>query len=95
MGTPVPPDWPELEDGKWYCVTEDAYTGIPGKTGCQGAIIGRTSCCCQGAPIKAYLDGGNECHWFVFLCIGHWPSPKKVIGITGPYNSKAECEGAC
>jgi len=95
MGTPVPDEYPELVDDKWYCVTEDAYAGIPMQNVCQGAIIGRSSCCRQGAPIKAYLDGANECHWFAFLCVQHSPSPKKVICITGPYNSKTECEGAC
>lgn len=91
MGTPIPKNWPELEDSKWYKVTEDSYQGVPGVHSCQGGHRSRDSCCRQGDVIKAHFALGNECKWFAFLCIAGSPNPKRVICLQGPYDTEAAC----
>lgn len=95
MGTPVPDDWPELEDTKWYCVTEDAYWDGSGAPGCRGTPIGRSSCCRTGAVIKSYIDGDNQCHFNTWLCVMFSPAQKKIVCIKGPYDTKVACQLEC
>jgi len=92
MGTPVPPEWPELIDGKYYCVTEDAYQG---PTGCTGPVIGRTKCCHTGAVIQNYIDLDYECTFGIYLCPYGSPAPKRIVCIKGPYDNKTLCEADC
>lgn len=95
MGTPVPEDWPELEDAKWYCVTEDAYWDGDLEVGCRGSPFSRDSACRTGAVIKAYLAAQNQCVFGQFLVVASSPAQKKVVCITGPYDTQGECQAEC
>jgi len=92
MGTPVPPDPPELDDNKWYCVTEWAYGQSPNPNACLGIVTNKTKCCRTGQDISAHFAAGNECKMFAFLCVVGSPAPKRVICIKGPYGSQAACQ---
>lgn len=92
MGTPVPEDLPELIDGKYYCVTEQNHWDGNWDPGCRGTPTSTVKCCRTGAAIKAYLEAGNECHYGVYLCVTGYPQQKKVICVTGPYDTQGECQ---
>ncbi|MBA7611615.1 hypothetical protein ES703_18843 [subsurface metagenome] len=94
MGTPVPPGWPDIEDDKWYRVTENAYFGVEFEPGCVGGVFSKDWCCRKGNVINEYFAAGDECHWFVFLCPGGSPRPKRVIDIRGPYDTQDACIAA-
>lgn len=92
MGTPVPPIFPDLEDAKWYKVTEWAYGQSPIHNACLGIVTNKTSCCRLGQDIRDHIAAGNQCKKFAFLCVVGSPAPKRIICIKGPYDGQGLCE---
>jgi len=89
MGNEIPPDWPDIDDAKWYKVTVNKYFAPPPAGTCADPFVGRESCCERGDDIKAWIANGWECHAFHPLC-GLVPA-LHLIGVAGPYDTFAEC----
>lgn len=94
MGTPVPPDIPDLEDAKWYCVTADIFFDLDFWKKCDCIYQGQNKGCRTGAQIKAYYDAGGDCEWLTGF-LNPYPAYTRVLCIIGPYDTEGECLAAC
>jgi len=95
MGTPVPPDFPNLDNNKWYCLSVDAYEENVPDTFCDGIFVARIKCCQTGAQIKAWYDRGAECKKGDGICAPGLNAPQRIVACHGPYNGGAECWADC
>lgn len=95
MGTPVPEEWPELEDDKFYCCTVDLY-GTGGKNDvCDGEYFGRTKCSLEGEYVKYWIDSGFECRDFEGICVRVPLSAQRLICVSGPFDTFDDCWDSC
>lgn len=92
MGTPVPPDSPDLEDAKWYDCYLDMYLDPSHTLGCDGVYYYRKCCCETGAKIQAWLDAGGECNNTNVLFKAHYLEAQRLIAIHGPYDNWWDCD---
>jgi len=91
MGNPLPPDWPEIEDTKWYCCYLDCYN----LDDCAGPLQGSTCCCTTGAQILSWINGNNECDAGWELCPFSGYTAQRLIDVKGPYTLRQDCVDAC
>ncbi len=96
MGTPVPPEFAELIDDKFYCCTMHQYgEGGHTATDCTDPFDKLIRCPHSGAEIKWWLSEGHECGPYWNLCkdIGNYA--QKLICVMGPYDTIEECQAEC
>ncbi len=91
MGTPVPADWPEIENDKVYMVTVDWYQDASGKTGCDQEYQGEHKCCEPGIGIFVFLAFELECKRGSELCTITGFSAQRLISVFGPYDNMGAC----
>jgi len=90
----TPPAWPpDLEDTKFYCATVDVYSGPIG--GCEGDLLDVVSCCTTGSYLKIYWSEGRECARGWGLCNWGVDSQERVVGISGPFDTRLICQANC
>lgn len=92
MGTPVPPDMPELEDDKIYRVGVDWYQDTTEKTRCDQKYQGRIECCKSGAFINAWKAAGFECTSGFEMCMITGYSAQRLVFCHGPYDTLEACQ---
>lgn len=91
MGTPVPDEWPGLEDDKWYKTTVDSFYDDEFRDECLGEYIGRFTCCVKGIDINGWYFAEFECTTYVGLCGFPALPEQRCVCITGPYDSEGDC----
>ena len=91
MGTPVPNDWPEIKDDKWYKVTVNRHEINPSGGGCSNALFDSKTCCVSGALLREFIIDDHQCaNWD--LCTGPpLGMNQRVTNITGPYLTQLDC----
>lgn len=92
MGTPVPDEYPELEDGKFYRCGVDCYQDETPATDCSQAYLISAQCCLTGARIKAWLAGGGECAFDDELMFVTGFSAQRLVFVHGPYDDIGPCQ---
>ncbi|MBA7649682.1 hypothetical protein ES703_57480 [subsurface metagenome] len=95
MGTPVPDEWPELVDGKWYCILLHQFGEWPWDMGCAGPFISEVQGCILGQTIKTWLDNGWECDNNRNLLPGIPAAAQRLVAVHGPYDTGAACGVDC
>lgn len=92
MGTPVPDEWPELEDAKFYLVYLDAFQDVGPDNDCTQDYQLRQRCCTTGQHIKAWLAVGWECLSPHELCVVSGFTAQRLLNVHGPYDNLADCQ---
>lgn len=95
MGTPVPPDFVDYEDDKWYCCEVDAYLHPWPPFACTPPYGGRFKQCVLGVNIKIWINAGVECTAPVPLVIPPGATVQRLICAIGPYDTQGECQAEC
>lgn len=95
MGTPVPTEWPDYIDDKWYCCYVIGYMGDEGKTGCDQQYWDWGACCTTGLAIKNWLAAGFECQSPYELCYIIGTTAQALVAVHGPYDTENECTPDC
>lgn len=95
MGTPVPPEWPEIIDDKWYCAYWDRWAfNPPGPHGCVGVYLGRVNCCGLGAALNDWINNNKDCT----VLVTHCEPPlcwNRLVAVHGPFDTRALCDAEC
>lgn len=96
MGTPVPPEWPEFEDAKYYCCHWDKYAFDPmdPDLGCDGVYLGRTHCCTTGAIVNDWITNAKDCTVLSTKCIPPLCF-NRLVAAHGAYDTAGECDAEC
>jgi len=92
MLTPVPEEFPVLEDAKFYLCDYDTFFDLTPADGCEQAFVGQVSCCFSGADIKAWRAAGNECKEGFPMCILIGTTSQRIVSTHGPYDTIDACE---
>lgn len=95
MGTPVPKDWPELDDAKFYCVWADVFEMAPPPGDCDNAWISEDHSCTTGAFLKAWIAAGKECTVATDPWSGAVTGVYRITHIHGPYDTYLGCQAEC
>lgn len=95
MGTPVPEEFPELEDNKWYCLTVQYYHITDPDEGCEGPYDTTDNCCQRGDVIKAWYHDGWECKAGFGVCVPSEAEPQRITACHGPYDTREDCATDC
>lgn len=91
MGTPVPPEWEDLEDEKWYRVGVDCYQDMGPDNDCTQDYQGRAQCCLPGGTVKGWLRAGWQCESPHELCAFSGFSAQRLLWCHGPYANQPAC----
>lgn len=91
MGTPVPEEFPDLVDGKYYCVTVDFFEETDPEKGCDNPYVGTAKACLTGSYIKDWQDRGGQCKVGDGLIPPHITAPQRITSCHGPYNTGDAC----
>lgn len=92
MGTPDPPDWPPIDDDRWYWVTVEIYGGQEASGACTPPGNVFRSCCIQGIAIRNYVRDDYQCLKIHALCV---PFPFQILRQIGSnYPDQATCLAA-
>jgi len=94
MGDTTPTIWPPIDVAKEYCVTTDAFQGLPNGD-CTDAFIARLHCCVGGQVLKDFIDLGKECNAPGALCSPGGGGCERLIDFKGPYDTLVACEADC
>lgn len=95
MGHPVPPDWPELEDGKWYCCFSDTYKAVHPGPVCTDEHEICLCCVRQKDAIDYYWDNGGAGQPGNPLCGVVGLFCERVSSIYGPFDTEALADTWC
>lgn len=95
MGTPVPPEPPEILDDKWYCCEVDAYLHPFPPFSCSPPYGGRFKKCVLGSNIKFWKSSGAECALPVPLVAPPTATVQRLVHAVGPYDTLGECIAGC
>lgn len=91
MGTPVPPEWTDLEPTKWYRAHFDNYFHPLGPFNCEAPYLGRVDCCLLGSDINAWQAGGYECTVKTAKC-SPFAYYQRLVSVSGPFNTQVACQ---
>ncbi|MBA7675721.1 hypothetical protein ES703_83958 [subsurface metagenome] len=95
MGTPVPEEWPELDDDKWYAIDVTNYALFPDPKGCTNPVVGKDHCCRRGDWLNIWYANEVDCLVASTAPCGITPGDSRLITcIVGPFDSQEECEAA-
>lgn len=94
MGDPIIP-FPDLEDGKYYCVTVDRWVFGGDPEGCTGGYQGQDQCCQLGGFIKGWVQGFGQCNWMDPMCTPVPLRSESIVSLVGPYDTIGECMDVC
>lgn len=96
MGTPVPDEWPGLEDNKWYLIFLDVYGFNGPPFDCTMNHLGGIYCCYQGDDIKRSLEHECEANSPDWVICGAdlEDAAFRSTCIMGPYDILADCLAA-
>ena len=95
MGTPVPSDFPEIEDNKWYCLKVDFYELTDPDQGCDGPFLVSHECCQIGSVINQWFEDDRECKQGAGICFVVITEPQRMTSANGPYDTEEECQLHC
>lgn len=96
MGNPAPNNWPDTEDGKWYCVTTRLHQYPPGDANCTHPIVDHLNCCIEGSMLRIKQDKDWPCKPFHAICgTPAYYNAEEIENITGPFDSLDACNAAC
>lgn len=95
MGTPVPDEWPELIDDKYYCIHHNDYYLLLPYPLCEAAFVANYHCCRTGQHIKDWYEDVGDCVWGRTPCFITPGEGARITGIEGPYDTKDECDAVC
>lgn len=90
MGTPVPPETPGYEPGKYYRVGVDAFQDETHRTGCDQDYIGEFTGCVMGWEIDWWLP--DECTYGRELRIVSGYTAQRLLYARGPYDTLEACQ---
>ncbi len=94
MGQPVPPDWPEIENDKFYIATVQHHAFDPiNPDSCHGAPDRQSNACILGSGINAWIQQNHQCtiHSLIY---GAGSIDQRLISAVGPFDTFAICEAA-
>lgn len=95
MGTPVPSEFPDYDDVKYYCITFHVFESDGAPDECDGAFITACKVCMSGADIKLFYGTGEECKDNRHPCDpGLWGN-HRLICATGPFDTLDDCNDHC
>lgn len=90
MGTPVPDDWPPLEDGLYYKITVDTFGfGLPPNT-CSGPYNDTVSACFEGSVVRTWINLDHQCSAWPLIFFGGGVN-QRIVDIDGPFDDLAAC----
>jgi len=95
MGTPVPVEYPDLQDDKWYCTWVDVYFDLTAKTDCTQTWLARIHGPRRGDQIKYWIAQGYECTPEHELIEYQIFSSQRLVAMHGPYDSYDLCYEVC
>ncbi|TES91566.1 MAG: hypothetical protein E3J94_03670 [Desulfobacteraceae bacterium] len=93
MGEEVPPEYPPLEDEKWYCMTVNVWShrGLA----CYVEYEETVHCCSTGAGIKWLYDNHKVCSPGWLICVSFFIGYQSIDDIAGPFIDQDACNAAC
>lgn len=90
MGVKIPPDWPEIDDNKFYNVLNDNYAWDPGQSdSCKGPHFLRFTCCVPGWFLNWWIDNDFDCQQGNTICLLGGLNECRLVNIDGPFTDPA------
>jgi len=89
MGKNTPPEFPTIEDNKYYICEVQAYMGVRGD--CDDPYYASERCCIIGSSIKEWQEYGMDCQEYTEMCTVTGVSSQRLHNVVGPFDDIYDC----